>query len=571
MFTLVDGRNELYQWDLNRQIAVNDADVTEVHFCNRTDDCSLVVEVKNGVADIPNILLQETWDIRVYAYCTEYTKIEERFKVKARTKPSDYIYTETEVKTIEAIEQRINDLEASFHDNIDEAVREYIEENPIEIDLSHLAEKDHKHTIADITDYEEPDLSEYAKKNDIPSLNGYATEKYVDDAVANLDIPEVDLDGYATENWVKNQGYINSIPGEYITDTELIAKGYASKDDLSIYAKKSDIPDVSDFITSIPAEYITEDELNAKGYLTKHQSLDGYATEDYVDDAIANAKIDIEQIDLSDYAKKEDIPDVSEFISEIPEEYVTEEELSKKGYLTQHQDISGKADTVHKHSISDITDYTAPDLSGYATIKYVDAAIANVDIPGGVAASQVVYLDFSYYYEYDPLIENVVVPDEQEIIFNQIVAGKKLAIYVKDEVQYLPAGFAYGENSIVFYYHKSAITSGTDKKHIFAWNCKAVRNVDTGVWKITITDESISRIATESYVQSQIRQAQLGGDVDLSEYAKKEDIPDVSDFLSEIPAEYITETELNNKGYQTEAQVTDLINEALGVIENGSY
>lgn len=39
--------------------------------------------------------------------------------------------------------------------------------------------------------------------------------------------------------------------------------------------------------------------------------------------------------------------------------------------------------------------------------------------------------------------------------------------------------------------------------------------------------------------------------VDLTDYAKKTDIPDVSHFISEIPAEYVTETELNAKGYLT--------------------
>ena len=43
-----------------------------------------------------------------------------------------------------------------------------------------------------------------------------------------------------------------------------------------------------------------------------------------------------------------------------------------------------------------------------------------------------------------------------------------------------------------------------------------------------------------------------GGNVDLSNYATKDEIPDVSAF-------------------QTAEQVSLLINEALGVIENGSY
>ena len=40
------------------------------------------------------------------------------------------------------------------------------------------------------------------------------------------------------------------------------------------------------YLTSIPSEYITETELNNKGYLTEHQSLDDYATKNYVDSEI---------------------------------------------------------------------------------------------------------------------------------------------------------------------------------------------------------------------------------------------------------------------------------------------
>lgn len=115
MFRIEDGRKEFYQWDLDRKIIVSDPTVTEVHFCNKTDNCSLVVEVyeEDGlrVANVPNILLQENWDIRVYGYCGNcYTKQYERFKVIARTRPADYVYTETEVKRWEEIEQRCNDV-----------------------------------------------------------------------------------------------------------------------------------------------------------------------------------------------------------------------------------------------------------------------------------------------------------------------------------------------------------------------------------------------------------------------------------------------------------------------------
>ena len=111
MFKLLDGREHLWQWDLDRQIAVSDSTVTEVHFCNKTDDCSLVVKVVDGIANIPNILLQQPFDIRVYAYCACYTKVEATFKVKARTQPSDYVYTETETLQYSTLGNRIDELQ----------------------------------------------------------------------------------------------------------------------------------------------------------------------------------------------------------------------------------------------------------------------------------------------------------------------------------------------------------------------------------------------------------------------------------------------------------------------------
>ena len=61
---------------------------------------------------------------------------------------------------------------------------------------------------------------------------------------------------------------------------------------------------------------------------------------------------------LDGYAKTTEIPSkVSElendsnYLSSIPEEYVTETELSAKGYLTEHQDISGKVDKVEGKSL----------------------------------------------------------------------------------------------------------------------------------------------------------------------------------------------------------------------------
>ena len=118
MFKIYDGREHFYQWDLDRKLIVEDASVTEVHFCNRTDSCSLVCEtyVEDGVTlvNVPNILLQTDWRIHVYAYDETYTKHDECYEVKSRTKPADYVYTETELWTAEkAVEEALEEAKES--------------------------------------------------------------------------------------------------------------------------------------------------------------------------------------------------------------------------------------------------------------------------------------------------------------------------------------------------------------------------------------------------------------------------------------------------------------------------
>lgn len=112
MFKIYDGREHFYQWDLNRKLIVDDPEVKQVHFCNRTDNCSLVCEtyVEDGltVVNVPNILLQSDWKIRVYAYDGYHTKHDKCYDVKSRTKPSDYAYEETEILNYETMGAKID-------------------------------------------------------------------------------------------------------------------------------------------------------------------------------------------------------------------------------------------------------------------------------------------------------------------------------------------------------------------------------------------------------------------------------------------------------------------------------
>lgn len=147
MFRIYDGREEFYQWDLDRKLIVEDASVNQVHYCNRTSDCSLVCEVRTEgnlrVVDVPNIILQTDWKVHAYAYDVNYTKHEELFNIVKRTKPEDYVYTETEVLNYNTLLERIDEID----ENIGQEVENYLKENPIEVDLSGYATKEDLETI----------------------------------------------------------------------------------------------------------------------------------------------------------------------------------------------------------------------------------------------------------------------------------------------------------------------------------------------------------------------------------------------------------------------------------------
>ena len=112
MFKIYDGREHFWQWDLNQRLIVEDPTINEVHFSNRADKDSLVVEVyeENSLrlANVPNILLQEDLKIKVYAYSVDHTKHEAWFYVATKSKPADYVYTETEVKDYNSLLDKMN-------------------------------------------------------------------------------------------------------------------------------------------------------------------------------------------------------------------------------------------------------------------------------------------------------------------------------------------------------------------------------------------------------------------------------------------------------------------------------
>ena len=184
------------------------------------------------------------------------------------------------------------------------------------------------------TDWQNGDLISTVRMNKIEegladhTHDEYATENYVSNAIANAqlggDNTEIDLSGYATKDDLKAKADEKHTHSQYLTESSLYE-----------YAKKTDIPTVTNDLTDgLKSRYdsayshsqsthaptnaqknsdITKAEIEAKltgnitshthsQYLTEHQSLEGYATEDYVDEAVANINISGGNVDLTGYA-----------------------------------------------------------------------------------------------------------------------------------------------------------------------------------------------------------------------------------------------------------------------------
>ena len=252
MLTLNDGRNELWQWDTGRKLTV-DADCSQIHFSNKVFGRSIDVDVVDGVAIIPDVLLQTDKDLTAWAFVgtaeNGYTKISRVFKVNRRNKPAGYVFTPLEQTTLAVLIARLDAIEESQDpDAIKNAVEEYLEQNPVEIPVESVNGKTGKVklTAKDVSAISQDDLKEatnealaqakasgeFEGKDGTDGKDGYTPVKGVDywtEEERNEIVEEVlsqtgDVCIGDTLGIVEQSGGYWSVEGNWASDSSLFSK-----------------------------------------------------------------------------------------------------------------------------------------------------------------------------------------------------------------------------------------------------------------------------------------------------------------------------------------------------------
>lgn len=150
--------------------------------------------------------------------------------------------------------------------------------------------------VEDGTLWYDTDEPAYGVSGGNVDLTGYATEEYVDKAIAEIDLSGVEA---ADNVYVQAEEPVDAEDGAVwidldedggedtateievddtlsqagmAADAKAVGDALADKQPIGDYALKSEIP--TNFLTEIPEEYVTESELNAKGYITSFTETD---------------------------------------------------------------------------------------------------------------------------------------------------------------------------------------------------------------------------------------------------------------------------------------------------------
>lgn len=251
--------------------------------------------------------------------------------------------------------------------------------------------------------------------------------------VTNLENkPNVDLSNYVTNEQLENKHYLTQHQplDNLVTKEELNSKRYVTEETLNSKGYLTEHQNISHLVTT--------DELNSKGYLTEHQPLTDYAkkSELYNDTEVKQRLTTLESrpnIDTSNF--------------------VTNEQLESKHYLTEHQPLTHLATTSDLEVLRNISVNKA-ELSTKVNTTDFNTFKENVVTKTELAEKGYIS-DLSNYVTKEELHEAT------EIDYSNIVTTDELEPYAKKSELPTP----YNDSALVS--RVSALESKQDKDTVY--------------------------------------------------------------------------------------------------------
>lgn len=343
-------------------------------------------------------------------------------------------------------------------------------------------------------------------------LKNYYTKAEVDDKIPDVsgkadkaDIPS------KTSQLINDSGFLNEIPSEYVTEAELEAKGYLTQELEPAFsasaAKNINQDDISRWNNKVDKE--PGKGLSDQNYTIEEKAKLGGLT-NYSDVAIKQSIANLEIV-VDTKASKADIPDISGkadrselptktsqlvndsgFLTTLPGGLVTEEELSAKGYLTEFVETDPTVPAWAKQPSKPT--YTLEELGAEAAGS---AGTALLDARA--------YTDERFdilLFGADPSYDTFKKLSDAILAQNTTIGG------INTEISDI----------------KTTLNTKADKSELFSKDYNDLIN--------TPSIPSIEGLASQTWVQQQIAAIP---EIDLSGYALKTDIPDISTKVDKEP------------------------------------
>ena len=383
----------------------------------------------------------------------------------------------------------------------------------------------------------------YATKNHIHS--GYVTTSTLSDYAKTTDLHEhtnkTVLDGITQEKvreWNNKSdfsgNYDNLINKPYIPSIE----GLASEEyvDEKIPTKVSELENDSNYLIEVPSEYAKTIDIPTK--VSELENDSNFVTQTYVSDAINKAQFEgNDSIDLSIYAKLEDLHEHENktVLDGITEEKVTEWDNKVE---TNNPTFTGSVKIQGEESLN-------VNGVGLAIGEFAEANKSSLAVGSGTATGEysVAFGCNVITNRYNQFVHGLCNIEDTEYSSDSHGVGVGLGKYAEI------VGNGHYDNELGEIIRSNAYT--------LDWYGNG--------WyqgKLTIegTPTEEKDVTTKLYVDTLVS-TKANEEHTHEEFATKEEIPtkvsqleNDNNYLTEVPSEYITETELNNKGYLTRHQ-----------------